>query len=127
MHEVYRSRIFYKQRRGPLRIFPVLTGKVVPTEKRDITLVGVNIFDTGKLLKHKNDHLLKFSVLTDYNFHLNIGIPSRQIQKKFPKSEIFSNTEVFLYDLLHQSETKIPTESCDIPLLCRQFSDTEFF
>ena len=68
--------------------------------------MGVNLFDTGKVLKHRKLHPPKLSVLRDYNFHLNIVIPSRPIQKKmFPKSEILSNTEVFLYDFLRQSET----------------------
>ena len=88
MHEVYRNRIFYKQRRGPTRIFPVLTGKGVPTEKRNITLVGVNIFDTGKLLKHRNVHLLKFSVLREKNFHRKILISSANIQKFFRYQKI---------------------------------------
>ena len=72
LHKVYRNRTFFETEKDSSTNFPVLTGKVVPTEKRDITLVGVNIFDTGNLLKHRKVYLRKFFVLRDYNFRRKI-------------------------------------------------------
>ena len=125
MHKIYRNKIFFETEKGSSTNFSGTKRQSSSNKKkRDISLVGVNLFDRGKVLKHRKLHPPKFSVLRDYNFPWSLVIPSLYIQKHFPIAGSFSNTAGFPYDIFRQSETEIFRRKVLISPLWRKFFGT---
>ena len=116
---------FLKQRRFPLRFFPVLRDKVVPTGKRDISLIGVNFFDTGKILKRRKVHLRKFLVLRDYKFQRKLVIPFPHIQKIFRYQKVSQIHKGSSMTFVTKVRQKYSGRKSWYPFLCRKFLDTK--